>query len=889
VPPEGQAADNVTASTASTPTSARGGKITPARAQYLAMKRQHPDALLLFRMGDFYETFDDDAAVVAEVLGIALTSRPMGGDGGRIPLAGIPYHALDRYLDRLVAAGHRVAIVEQTSPPGKGLVERRVVRVVTPGTVDAGSLVEERAQNWLVAASPVRAADGEERWGIAACDVTTGAFECSIVAGAHLAGEWTRLRPRELLLASGAPHPPAIDDEVLVTERPARGFDPARAAEVLTAALGVASIDSFGLEGMDAAVGAAGALVRYLEEAWPGALGHLRAPLAVREQEHVYLDPQTRRNLDLFHGRREGEASLIETLDRTQTAMGGRLLRGWLGRPLRSAAAADARLDAVEAFVRAPIARATLRRSLRAVGDLERLLGRVRAGTANARVLVQLRLSLEQLPALREQAEAVGGAASGLAPSLAGVVEAAEAVRTAIADDPPAEVADGGTVRDGADAEVDALRALTTDARGALASLEAEERARTGLPLRVGFHRVFGYYWELPASQAAKAPAEFEPRQTLANAQRFRSTALSALETRILGAREQLLEAERAVVERVRAQVAEAGPAIAAAADAVATLDVAAALAEVASECGYVRPELADGGALIIEGGRHPVVERRLPAGAFVPNDCVLGGGATGEGADIVLLSGPNMGGKSTYLRQVALCVLLAQCGSFVPADRARVPMADRIFSRVGAQDDIAAGQSTFMVEMVETAAILHNATERSLVILDEVGRGTATQDGLAIARAVVEYLHHRPGGTPRTLFATHFQELAALATLLPRVENRSVAVIEEGTDVVFLHRIVPGAADRSYGVHVAAIAGLPRAVVARARELLRELEAGASASSAPRTKASAALQPPLLPPTDPFVDAVASIEPDALTPLEALQRLYELRRDARRILGTDG
>ena len=441
-------------------------------------------------------------------------------------------------------------------------------------------------------------------------------------------------------------------------------------------------------------------------------------------------------------------------------------------------------------------------------------------------------------------------------------------------------------MRSGADPEVDELRALTSDARGALASLEAEERARTGLPFKVGYHRVFGYYWELPNSQAAKAPAEFEPRQTLANAQRFRSTALSALETRILGAREQLLEAEQAVLERVRAQVATAGPAIAVAAEAVAALDVASALAEVASDAGYVRPELADGGALVIEAGRHPVVEARLPAGAFVPNDCALG-----DGADIVLLSGPNMGGKSTYLRQVALVTLLAQCGSYVPASRARVPMVDRIFSRVGAQDDIAAGQSTFMVEMVETAAILHNATERSLVILDEVGRGTATQDGLAIARAVVEFLHHRPGGTPRTLFATHFQELAALASLLPRVENRSVAVIEEGSDVVFLHRIVPGAADRSYGVHVAAIAGLPRAVVARARELLRELESGSATLSLgfKATKSVSVLQPMLLPTSNPVIEELAAIEPDALTPLEALQRLYELRQDARRVLGAEG
>jgi DNA mismatch repair protein MutS len=593
----------------------------------------------------------------------------------------------------------------------------------------------------------------------------------------------------------------------------------------------------------------------------------------------MYLDPQTRRNLDLFRGRSSGETSLVETLDRAETAMGARLLRARLERPLRSRAAAEARLDAVAAFVAAPLARAALRRGLRAVPDLERLLGRARAGSADARALVQLRRGLEGLPALRAQAEGAGPVAARLASGLGGAAAAAEAVRAALADEPPAELADGGTVRDGADAAVDALRALTADARGALAALEAAERARTGLPaLKVGFHRVFGYYWELPASQASKAPGEYEPRQTLANAQRYRSPALAALETRILGAREQLLEAERAIVERVRAQVAACGAAIIAAAAAVAELDVAAALADVASDHGYVRPVLADGGALEIEGGRHPVVERHLPPGAFVPNDCTLG-----DGSDIVLLSGPNMGGKSTYLRQVALIVLLAQCGCFVPATRARVPMCDRIFTRVGAQDDIAAGQSTFMVEMVETAAILHGATERSLVILDEVGRGTATQDGLAIARAVVEYLHHRPGGTPRTLFATHFQELAALAGVLPRAENRSVAVVEEAGSVVFLHRIVPGAADRAYGVHVAALAGLPWAVVARARALLAE-----QAPAPPLTPVSPA-QPALAPAADALATALAAVEPDALTPLEALQRLYELRAAARRQLGVEG
>jgi DNA mismatch repair protein MutS len=483
---------------------------------------------------------------------------------------------------------------------------------------------------------------------------------------------------------------------------------------------------------------------------------------------------------------------------------------------------------------------------------------------------------------------------AALGGGLAGVAETAALLAAAIADEPPEQLDEGVTLRPGFDVAVDELRALATDAREALAELETAERERSGIAtLKVGYHRVFGYYLEVPRARADDAPADYEPRQTLANTQRFRSAALSALEDRILGAREQLQEAERAVLLRVRLQVAEAGPAIERAAAAVARLDVATTLAEVAADYGYVRPQVVEGGAIEIEAGRHPVVERQFEGGRFVPNDCELG-----AGADVMILTGPNMGGKSTYLRQAALIVLLAHCGSFVPAARARIAAVDRIFLRVGAHDDIASGRSTFMVEMLETAAILHNATERSLVVLDEVGRGTSTYDGLAIARAMIEHLHHRPGGTPRTLFATHYHELVGLARTLPRIENRTVAVSEQGGEVVFQHRVVAGGADRSYGVHVAALAGLPRAVVARARELLQELEtgthlAGATGTSAPPEGAQLPLlgeppppRPPLVPAspaaTDGLVEELAALDPDELAPLEALQRLYELRRQAR-------
>jgi len=862
---------------------------TPGRRQYLTLKNQNPDALLLFRMGDFYETFDEDAETAAAELGIALTSRSMGKSEGRIPLAGIPYHQLDRYLERLVTAGHRVAIAEQVSEPGNGLVERRVVRVVTPGTVESGSLLPPEAHNWLAALTAAALdADGQARWALAACDVTTGELELQLLTSEQLPGEWARLAPRELLVPRDAQLPDGVrPEQALLTERPTRAFDVERARGAVAAQLGVATLDGFGIEGFEPALGAAGALIDYLAEAWPGALAHLRPLRAVRGIEHVILDAQTQRNLELFAPSRSGGSgsSLVKTLDETRTAMGARLLRQRLGRPLRRREPLERRLDEVAAFVEAGGPREALREALHGFPDVERLLGRIRAGTAHARHLLQLRLALERLPAVAEAGRAAGSATAALIEcSLGPAAEPAMAIAMVLSDDPPADPTDGDTVRIGFDPEVDRLRALASGARKQLATLESTERARTGLnSLKAGYHRVFGYYLELPRSQSDRAPVDYEPRQTLATAQRFRYAPLTALETEILEAKDLLLSAERAVLNQLRLQIAAAGPVLVRAAEAVAALDVAAALATIAVDHRYVRPELADAGALEIEAGRHPVVERQLESGAFVPNDVVLS-----AEADLMLLTGPNMGGKSTYLRQTALIVLLAQCGSFVPADRARIPLADRIFSRVGAQDDLAAGQSTFMVEMVETAAILHEATERSLVILDEVGRGTATHDGLAIAQAVVEHLYHRPAGTPRTLFATHYHELTALAGTLARIANRSVAVSEEHGEVVFLHRIVDGGADRSYGVHVAALAGLPRSVVARARELLHALEGDGIARSA-LVGADSLAGLPLQPPLEPLLDELAALELDELTPLEALQQLYELRAVARRRRGDEG
>ena len=886
---------------------------TPVRRQYLALRAQHPDALLLFRMGDFYEAFDEDAAVVAETLGIALTSRPLGHEDGRVPMAGVPRQAIDRHLEQLVGAGHRVALAEQLGEAdGRTLVERRVTRVVTPGTVEEGALLPPGGHNWLVAAAPEGGSGGggERRWGFAACDATTGELECMTLGEAALAGEIARRAPREVLAprleaARGTEDgadggggertalPEGAAGAARITARPAREFAPSEGERALRERHGVASLDGFGLRGMAAAAGAAGALLAYLAEGWPEALANLRAPRPIEDEAFVGLDPQTVRTLELFESPAGPEASLIAVLDRTRTGPGGRLLRARLARPLRDAAEAERRLGEVAAWLEAPLERAALRRALRGLPDPERLLGRVRAGSAGPRELARLRAALAALPEAAARARAAGLGA--LADELGLAADAEAALAAGLADDPPAETGGGLALRPGFAPEVDGLRELAEDARGALAALETAERERTGLTaLKVGYHRVFGYYLELPRGRAGEAPEGYEPRQTLAGAQRYRYAPLSALEDRILGARERLAEAEREALARLCARVAAEGSAIERAAAALARLDVAAGLAEAAADGGYARPRLLPAGPIRIAGGRHPVIERRLEPGAFVPNDCDLGG----PEPDIVVLTGPNMGGKSTYLRQTALIVLMAQAGSYVPADSAELGTVDRVFTRVGASDELAAGRSTFMREMVETAEILRRAGERSLVVLDEVGRGTSTGDGLAIARAVVEALHHRPEGTPRTLFATHYRELTALAGLLPRVANRSVAAAERGGEVVFLHRIEDGAADRAYGVHVAALAGLPGAVVARARELLAQIEAGGaggadwaapSSPPPPPLAAQLALPVPAASGERALIEELADLDPDAMSPLEALQRLYELRAGARRGLGREG
>ena len=851
---------------------------TPARRQYLRIKQQHPDALLLFRMGDFYETFDDDAKVVARELDIALTSREMGS-GQRFPLAGIPYHALDGYLARLIKAGHKVAICEQTSDPAtsKGLVDRAVVRVVTPGTVVEPSLLEERANNYLAAV----VIEGEEA-GLAYTDVTTSnVVSVTQLAVASLAPEMERLSPAELVAPKGQEE--AVPQGYQLTALEQGTFRLEAARQLLLEHLGVATLEGYGCDQLPLAIRAAGALLSYLGDNQREALARLTGLTTYDISGAMVLDAQARRNLELFQGGRWGnpEHSLLSVLDLTKTPMGARMMRRWLGQPLLDLAGIHQRQEAVAWFHQDVRRRGRIVQNLGRISDLERLVNRARGGNASPRDLVALRRSLEALPELHallqqgDDASAVGW----LVRRLPLCQETAALVGQAIEDD-PGLVGEGTVVRAGFAPELDELRLAARNAREYIARLEGQERDRTGIKnLKVGYNRVFGYYIEVSNANQSRVPQEYQRRQTLTNGERFITPELKEYENLILNARERLEELEASLYQQVCRQVGDAAAQVLLAAETVAQIDVFAALAEVANRYGYVRPQVNDGLSIEVVDGRHPVVERTLPPGAFVPNDTKL----SQEDGHLVVLTGPNMAGKSTYIRQAALIVLMAQMGSFVPARSATIGLVDRIFTRVGLQDDLSTGQSTFMVEMVETANILNNATSRSLLILDEIGRGTSTYDGLSIAQAVAEHIHNNPRLGCRTLFATHYHELTELARSLPRVRNYNVLVTEEGGTVAFLHRIVPGGADRSYGVHVAQLAGLPREVIHRAWEVLRELEGVRRDGALPgRRHRPQGKQLELLSPVSPVVQELAELDITAMTPMEAINALYALQQKAK-------
>ena len=856
-------------------------KVTPVRKQYLQIKAQHPDAIVFFRLGDFYETFDEDAEIAARELDLVLTSRPVA-KGQRVPMAGVPHHAIEGYVARLIEKGYRVAIAEQVGEvTGKGLVHREVTRIVTPGTVVEPALLEEKRPNYLAAI----VVEGE-RAGLAYADITTGEFATAQLATDEVEQELARLQPRECLIPEEASieHPASSNQQLAtsthVTPLPAYRFELGAARQALLDHFGVATLDGFGCAGKSLAIRAAGAIIHYLRETQKGALAQIVTLRTYSTARFMMLDAATRRNLELTETIRERKVrgSLLGILDLTLTPMGGRLLRARLAQPLLDRAELEARLDEVQAFYENTIVRGRVREALKGMPDLERLTNRVLAGVATPRDLVGIRKALEAVSALQEMLDPLtpppwgGDGGLGLDPC----ADVASLIGSAIVDDPPASLSAGGVIRPGFSAELDSITAAARDAKAWIANLEKEERERTGIKnLKVGYNKVFGYYIEVTKTNLSAVPDEYIRKQTLVNAERFITPELKEYEALILNAEERQAEVEARLFKDVCQQVGARAGALLKTARALARLDVATTLAEVAVRNRYVRPELTDEDVLEIVGGRHPVVEQTLRDEPFVPNDLRLNAEER-----ILVITGPNMAGKSVYLRQNALIVLMAQMGSFVPAARARVGIVDRIFTRIGAQDEVASGQSTFMVEMVETANILHHATGRSLLILDEIGRGTSTYDGLSIAWAVVEYLHNHPERRARTLFATHYHELTELAGRLPAVRNYNLAVVEEGDRVVFLHKVVPGGADRSYGIHVAQLAGVPRPVIHRAEELLAQLESG---EFRPGTPAPEPYQPVLFTDEHPVVEELRELDVSTMTPLEAINKLYELQRRAKK------
>jgi DNA mismatch repair protein MutS len=858
--------------------------------QYLDAKRQHRDAIMLFRMGDFYEMFYEDAIVASRVLELTLTSRSKDATGSAIPMCGMPYHAVDGYLARLVKQGYRVALCEQIEDPkqAKGLVKREVTRIVSPGTFTDAGYLDAREPAFLAAVTRTDAT----RVGLAVIDVSTGEFSAAEWTGAGadaaVAAEIAVLRPKELLMADDAPAelwvPPLVTPRL--TRLEAWSFDPTRARELLIDQLRTASLAGYGLDDAPAATAAAGAIVGYLRDTQRVDLAHVRDITRRITTDALLIDPVTLRHLNVIEGVDGGRAgSLLDELDRTVTSMGGRLIRAWLLRPLVALARIQDRLDAVEDFAFRSTERAKLRELLKGMHDLERLVARASLGTAGPRDLVALRQSLSLLPKLRGiltplQAPLV----LSLLAELDDLADLRDLIEHTLLDEPPAIARDGGVIRDGVDAEIDELRTISRGGKTAIAAMEDAERARTGISsLKIRYNRVFGYYIEITKANLANAPDDYIRKQTIAGGERYITPALKEYEDKVLHADERIVARELALFEALRARVAAEAPRILDTARSVASLDTLAALADTAAAGNYTKPHMHEGDEFSALDARHPVVERNV-ASAFVPNDVSLN--ATTR--QLVILTGPNMGGKSTFLRQTALLAVMAQAGAFVPAKRAKLSIVDRIFARVGASDNIARGQSTFMVEMQETATILHTATSRSLVILDEIGRGTATFDGLSLAWAVAEHLATNDRAKPKTIFATHYHELTDLADGIAGVVNFHVAAREFKDDIVFLHKVIEGRSDRSYGIQVARLAGLPSNVVRRATEILKSLEhdelqrggrPSLSGAPAPAQAQLGLFNAPAE--THAVVERLRRLNVDGLTPLEALNLLAELAREA--------
>ena len=866
-------------------------KLTPMLTQYRAIKREHEDVILLFRLGDFYEMFGEDARLAAQVLDLVLTSREMG-KGRRVPMCGIPYHAADRYLAKLLAAGHKAAICEQVEDPktAKGLVKREVIRILTPGTVVEEHLLEERASNYLVSV-----AQAEGRWGLAAADSSTGEFAVTEFGGPDMWGELceeiSRLHPAELLAPEGSEQGEALGaiaraEAATLTTCAPDALGSYSAGEFLRRHFGVASLRGFGCEEMPAAIEAAAAVIAYLRRAHKSGLEQLRSLRTYAREQFMVVDATTRRNLELLASLRDGsrQNTLLSVLDRTLTPMGARLLRQWITAPLLEAREIEERLDRVQAWHEEAVLRARVRDQLKEIRDLERLVGRAATATATGRDLAGLRDSLARLPELAAALASSGRPA--LSSSVAGfdpVSELHDLLARSLEDSPPLAVRDGGSIRAGYSSELDELREARTHGKEWIAGLQERERAATGIrSLRVSYNQVFGYYIEVTRPNLHLVPSDYQRRQTTANAERFVTPELKEWESKVLGAEERILALEQELLAGLRAKAAEEAARVQRAAQVVAEADVLAGLAEVAARNRYVRPVITEDDRIEIRGGRHPVVELALQEERFVPNDAHLDCSEN----QVLIITGPNMAGKSTYLRQVALIVLMAQMGSFVPAASASIGLVDRIFTRVGASDDLATGQSTFMTEMTETANILHHATRRSLIMLDEIGRGTSTFDGLSLAWSVAEHIHNAPHLGSRTLFATHYHHLNELADSLPRVRNYRVAVKEKGDQVIFLRQIVPGGTDRSYGIQVARLAGLPAEVLERAKQILWSLEQRDHVTGGNGRGVPVAARRPhadqlalFAGAPDPIVEELRRVDLDHLTPIEALNRLADLKR----------
>ncbi len=875
--------------------------------QYLDAKQQHRDAILFFRMGDFYEMFYEDALVAARALELTLTSRSKDASGNGIPMCGVPFHAADTYIARLVKKGFRVAICDQVEDPkkAKGIVRREVVRVVSPGTFTDSGYLDAREPAFLMAVARHQVRD-RDTLGVALLDVSTGEFSATEYLGADglqaFADELTVLRPREVIVAHDpgtldivgtqqalqAAWPQIADAGAPMTPVDAWAFDPEAARRALLDQLKAGGLEGFGLDQKVAAVCAAGALVHYLRSTQKADLAHVRAIAYRQRADGLLIDPTTLRHLEIVQGSEgERDGSLLDELDRTVTSMGSRMLRSWLLRPLLSLDAIRDRLDAVEDLAFRTTERGKFRDAVKGVQDLERLVARAALGTAGPRDLVGLRQSISLIPRLRTlltdlQAPLV----RSLGSQLDDLADVRDRIETALVDDPPVLAREGGFVRDGFDPEVDDLRSISRSGKQYIAEMEERERQRTGITsLKIRYNRVFGYYIEISKSNLHAVPVDYHRKQTIAGGERFITPGLKEYEEKVVGADERIVARELELFDALRRAVAAEAPRIQAAARAIATLDVLAALADAAAVNNYIKPHVHDGDEMSVVDARHPVVERRTAAAgeAYVPNDITLNGST----CQLVVLTGPNMGGKSTYLRQTALVCIMAQAGSFVPAREAKLALVDRIFARVGASDNIARGHSTFMVEMQETANILHTATSRSLVVLDEIGRGTATFDGLSIAWAVAEHLATNPKIRPKTLFATHYHELTDLADSTPGVVNHHVAAREWKDDIIFLHKIVPGRSDRSYGIQVARLAGLPKVVVDRAREILTALErdelARGGRPSVSATPNSSQQQLGLFqaPADDQLRNRLASLDLDRMTPLDALLALADLKKDA--------